>query len=230
MPTRLHNAYGHVVGLYLYYNGSLEYFGNVHLPYAVLALFMFMIFNIMPLLLLCLYPCGCFQSSLNVCRLNSQILHTFMDVFQSCYKFEPYDCRYWAAFYLFLRILILAIFGLTQSAFFVVLTGITLILVVILTLVVRPYKWTVYNVIDVTVMFFLIIVQIFFSYAAILLTDFMDHKYDVFASLTLGIGLLFPLVYAFLLVFKMILPNKWIAGARNCNFLCFFQEKQATTK
>ena len=149
MPTTLYNASGHIAGMYLYYNGSVEYFGNTHLPYAVLALFMFITFNIMPLLLLGLYPCRFFQSLLNICHLNSQILRTFMDAFHGCYKFEPYDCRYWAAFYLFLRILILAFFGLTQSCFFVLLTGITLVPVIILTVVVRPYKWTIYNIFDV---------------------------------------------------------------------------------
>ena len=120
MPTQLYNVSGQVVGLYVYYNGSQEYFGRDHLPYAVLAIFMFITFNLMPLLLLYLYPCTCrcFQSCLNCCQLNSQVLRTFMDAFQGCYKFEPYDCRYWAAFYLFLRIAVLAIFASTQGFFF----------------------------------------------------------------------------------------------------------------
>ena len=59
----------------------------------------------------CFYSCRCFQSCLNRCRLNSQVLRTFMDAFQGCYKFEPCDCRYWAAFYLFLRLAVLIIFA-----------------------------------------------------------------------------------------------------------------------
>ena len=66
MPTQLYNVSGQV-GLYTYYNGSMDYFGHDHLPYAVLAIFMFIIFNIVPFLLLCLYPCQCFQSCLNCC-------------------------------------------------------------------------------------------------------------------------------------------------------------------
>ena len=52
-----------------------------------------------------------------------------MDAFQGCYKFvnEPYDCRYWAASYLFLRIAILAAFAVTQSGYVVVVCGILLI-------------------------------------------------------------------------------------------------------
>ena len=111
-------------------------------------------------LLLCLYPCRCFQSCLNSCRLNSQVLRTFMDAFQGCYKFEPYDCRYWAAFYLFLRIAALAIFAATQSGYFVVVGGIMLIPVIILFAVIRPYRKTVYNVVDIVLL--LAFVQVFF--------------------------------------------------------------------
>ena len=126
MPVRLYNVSGKPVGWYLYYNGSMEYFGSDHLPYAVLAIFMFVTFNLLPLLLLCLYPCWCFQSCLNCCHLNSQVLRTFIDAFQGCYKFEPYDCRYWAAFYLFLRILFLAVFAFTQSGYWLLVSGIFL--------------------------------------------------------------------------------------------------------
>ncbi len=224
IPTRLHNASGHVVGLYSYYNGSLEYFGRDHLPYAVLAIFMFTIFNLMPLLLLCLYPCRCFQSCLNCCQLNSQVLRTFMDAFQGCYKFEPYDCRYWAAFYLFLRILILAFFGLTRNMFFPIITGITLIPVIVLIMVIRPYRETIYNAIDV--IFFLAIVQIFFSFSAMSLADFINRRFKMFAGVPFGVALLFPLVYALLLAFRMFLPNKWIASVRICIFHTFCKRNE----
>ena len=212
MPTRLHNASGHIVGMYAYYNGSLEYFGHDHLPYAVLAIFMFTTFNLMPLLLLCLYPCRCFQSCLNCCHLNSQVLRTFIDAFQGCYKFEPYDCRYWAAFYLFLRILILAFFGLTHSMFFPVVMGIALISAIVLTVVVRPYRQNIYNAIDV--IFFLAIVQICFSGAASSLTDFINRRFKIFSCVAFGIPLLFPLMYALLLALRMLLPNKLIANVK----------------
>ena len=68
MPVQVYNASGIVVGVYTYYNASLEYFGREHLPYAFLAIFMFATFNLAPFLLLCLYPCRCFQSCLNCCR------------------------------------------------------------------------------------------------------------------------------------------------------------------
>ena len=203
MPTQLYNVSGQVVGLYVYYNGSQEYFGRDHLPYAVLAIFMFTTFNLLPLLLLCLYPCRCFQSCLNCCRLNSQVLHTFMDAFQGCYKFEPYDCRYWAAFYLFLRIAVLATFVSTQSVFFVVVCGTLLIPVVVLTAIVRPYRESVYNVIDLVL--FLAFIQVSFSVTGI--TLLLPGQSFLFAATMLGIGIIIPFMYIILLALYKRLPN-----------------------
>ena len=141
---------------------------------------MFTTFNLVPFLLLCLYPCRCFQSCLNCCQLNSQVLHTFMDAFQGYYKFEPYDCRYWAAFYLFLRIAALAIFAITQSGYFVVVGGILLIPVIVILAIIRPYRETVYNVVDIVL--FLVFVQTFFSAAGISLCTF-NRRFFWFCSL-----------------------------------------------
>ena len=204
MPVKLYNVSGQVVGLYVYYNGSQEYFGRDHLPYAVLAIFMFTTFNLLPLLLLCLYPCRCFQSCLNCCRLNSQVLRTFMDAFQGCYKFEPYDCRYWAAFYLFLRISILLIFALTQSGYFALVSGIFLVFVISFLLVVRPYRESIYTIIDSVML--LSTILLCFSAAGFSLAAF-DQRYAPFVVIMFSIGALFPPTYAFLLLIKTITPN-----------------------
>ena len=204
MPVQLYNVSGHIIGRYVYYNGSQEYFGCDHFPYAVLAIFMFTTFNLLPLLLLCLYPCRCFQSCLNYCRLNSQVLRTFMDAFQGCYKFEPYDCRYWAAFYLFLRILILVTFALTQSGYFALVLGIFLVFVTSFLLVVRPYRESVYTIIDSVMLLSTILLCL--SAAGFPLT-ITDEWYSPFVGVMFGIGGLFPLIYAFLLLIKTITPN-----------------------
>ena len=44
-----------VVGIYLYYDASIEYFGKKHLPYVILAVFVALTFILFPLLLLLLY-------------------------------------------------------------------------------------------------------------------------------------------------------------------------------
>ena len=115
-----------------------------------------------------------------------------MDAFQGCYKFEPYDCRYWAAFYLFLRIAVLAVFAITQSGYFVVLVGILVIPVIVLAAVIRPYRKAFYNVIDT--IFLSAFVQICFSAAGIALSTF-NRRFQGFTIFMLGIGLIIPLVY-----------------------------------
>ena len=213
MPVQVRNVTGQIVGLYTYYNGSMEYFGHDHLPYAILAIFMFIAFNLVPFLLLCLYPCRCFQSCLNCCRLNSQVLHTFMDAFQGCYKFEPYYCRYWAAFYLLLRIASLVTFAATQNGYIIV-GGIMLIPVIILLAVIRPYHETVYNVVDIVLL--VAFIQVFFPAAGISFCSRFNRKFQGFLLVTLGIGLVTPILYITTLVVYKILPKSWIVYIKKC--------------
>ena len=71
---------------YLYYAATTQYLGREHLPYALLAVMNLVTFTFLPVLLLCLYPCRCFQRCLNHCNLSFQALHIFMDTFQGSYK------------------------------------------------------------------------------------------------------------------------------------------------
>ena len=206
MPVQVHNITGKRVGFYMFYNGSMEYFGHDHLPYAVLAIFMFTTFNLVPLLLLCLYPCWCLQSFLNFLNLNSQLLRTFMDAFQGCYKFEPYDCRYWSAFYLFFRIVLLAIFAMSQSGFCTLVSGNLLILVVMMTVIIRPYRKTAYNVVDVVIL--LALIQFSLSAVCLPLCAY-DRRYQGFVLFMLISALSVPILYLIALVVYTIVPRIW---------------------
>ena len=62
----------------LYYDGTVDYFSKEHLPYAPLAMIVLLVFTLLSILLLCLYPCRCFQRFLKSCHLRSQSLHMFM--------------------------------------------------------------------------------------------------------------------------------------------------------
>ena len=90
---------------YLFNAGDLVYFGSEHLPFGILAVFMLTVFNILPMVLLFLYPCGWFRKCLSFCGASNHVLHTFIEAFQGCYRHQPRDCRYYAALYLLLRIL-----------------------------------------------------------------------------------------------------------------------------
>jgi hypothetical protein len=130
-----------------------------------------------------------------------------MDAFQGCYKFEPYDCRHWAAFYLFLRIAALAVVAITQSGYFTVVGGILLIPVIALFAIIRPYREAVYNLVDIVLL--LAFLQGFFSAAAIPLCAF-NRRFQDFVTFMFGIGAIVPLVYIAVLAVYTILPRSWI--------------------
>ena len=56
-PVQVVNMTGYVLDTYTYFDGSVEHFGSEHLPFAILAICISIIFNIIPLVFLCLHPC-----------------------------------------------------------------------------------------------------------------------------------------------------------------------------
>ena len=82
-PLSITDMYGHTLGsMYLYFDATVEYFGKEHLPYGIVATVTLVVFIICPVVLLCVYPCRCFQRCLIRCRFQCRVLHTFMDVFK----------------------------------------------------------------------------------------------------------------------------------------------------
>ena len=145
LPGRVYNSSGEPFGWYVYYDASYKYFGSKHLPFCILSIGFFLVFVFAPLVLLFLYPMSFFQRCLSTCRLRSHTLHTFIDAFQGHYKdgIEPgtRDCRWFASAYFLGRIIIFnVIFGITQDVLCYGLTGIFILLVVIVTVVLQPYR------------------------------------------------------------------------------------------
>ena len=56
IPMHTFDAHGNKRGLFLYYDGSVEFFGREHLTYAILAVIVTLFLVIFPLLLFILYP------------------------------------------------------------------------------------------------------------------------------------------------------------------------------
>ena len=86
--STLYNITGKTFGPdVLYYDASIEYFSREHLPFALPAICVLLVFVVFPLLLLLLYPMRSFQRCLGYCtRIRWQFLHTFADAFQGCYR------------------------------------------------------------------------------------------------------------------------------------------------
>ena len=158
IPTQLFNVSGkQLQKLYLYNDATIEYFGKEHTPYAIMALTVLLFVVILPLVLLVLYPCQCFQRCLTRCRLRTHALHTFMDAFQGCYKDGTNgtrDCRWFAAVYLGARLITYIFFAVIRSTFFLTPFIFIYVMVIIMLIVVQPYSSSIYNIFDPIVIIF----------------------------------------------------------------------------
>ena len=164
VPTQLFLKNGKTVGRpYLFYDGTVEMFSEEHRPYAILAVTVLLVFIILPLLLLCLYPCRWFQKCINFCGFRCFGLRAFMDVFQGCYKDgtnNTMDCRYFAGMYLFVRFVLFVIYASTLAIFFSILALIVLIIVAFLVASMHPNKNALQNSLDILLILTLVIFNV----------------------------------------------------------------------
>ena len=157
MPVRLYKVDGTPVSeSYLFFDATVKYFGKRHLPYAILAIAVLSVFNIAPILMLCIYPRSWFQKFLNRCKFSCLSLNIFLDAFQGCYKNGTNgakDTRWFSAVYLVVRVLFFMIASVTPTVvLFALFTGILFLFPLALIAVFRPYKSSFYNTIDAVLM------------------------------------------------------------------------------
>ena len=160
---------------YTYTNCSMEYLGREHVPYFVLGLVVILVFNVVPILLLCFYPFHWFQKCLRSCSLRSLSLHIFMDAFQGCYKTKPRDYRSLASLPLIITLLNFIVFYLTTNAFYFTILGYMLVLLSFVILVCRPYKKEHHNYINSFI--YISISFVAFSYNRSVALIRSDHAY-----------------------------------------------------
>ena len=160
LMSNLYNMDGKSVSLGLwYFDGRVDMTSIEYLPYLLISLCMLLIFNILPLVLLTLYPFKCFQTCLN-CVLSMKVnlaLQIFMDTIHGCYKNSGNNYRHFAALYLavrFLDHLLLSIFR-NQNAY---IQSRLLCLVFLLAIVAKfqPYKCRKSNMVDIILLLALI--------------------------------------------------------------------------
>ncbi len=134
----------------LYYDPNLIFFGQSHLPYAVLAVLVSTAFVILPGLLLILYPTRLLQTFLNCCGLSRPAVHAFADAFNGCYKngtSGTRDYRSFAGFYLLARVLMTMIFpymGVHHQS----LRALLSVWFLFIFALASPYKNRLFNILD----------------------------------------------------------------------------------
>ena len=160
IPSHVYNMEGQGINkVYLYYDGSVEMASREYLPYLLLATFMLLVFNVLPCVLLTIYPFRCFQKILNHCSLNPNhrlALQALMDAFQGCFKDTPHDYRHFAALYIALRFINPLLFIVLGYGLFLPIASLFLVTTLMLVIKFQPYKSKRSNLVDTVLLFSLV--------------------------------------------------------------------------
>ena len=137
----------------LLYDPTIRFLHSEHIPYVVLALFVIVIFVLLPPLLLLLYPTRLFRKCLSWCGFQRwDVLHLIMDIFQGWYKDGTegtLDYRCFSSLFMGMRLLFaccISIFLVSSNYtdrsiqhLFIVL-GLLHVLLGVVFLTLKPYK------------------------------------------------------------------------------------------
>ena len=208
-PTALYYANGSVSDkLYIFLAGDVEYFGQEHCLYGILAVIFLLLFLCIPGLLLFLYPCRFFQRFLNRIRCNSVTLRTFMDVFQGNYKDGTNgtrDYRFFAGVFFMARFVLAAIFILLSSLYSILIYGTILTMLGFSVAILHPQRTKLHYTLDCIILLLLSI--LLFSATGIFLGPTNSIAWKVF-NLFCDINVDLPLIYIACLVLYWITVKK----------------------
>ena len=140
-----------------------------------------------------------------------------MDAFQGSYKIEPYDLRYFSAFYLLLHFLFLIITELMLSFFVIPTLAFIMLLSALIFAIFQPYKKTSQNKLDIA--FMLLVTLFFVAFTAEILASYLDTCWLAAAGALLIISVTLIILYLILmfawLIFHRIL-KKLFLKMMNC--------------
>lgn len=213
------NERGIIVGKYLYYDPTVPYFIKGHLLYGILAVVLATLSTLLPFLLLLFYPTKCFQKCLNSLKINRYYgLHIFVDSFTGCYKdgteSGTRDCRYFAAFFLLLRILTYIILAALPTTCAIATNGTIIMIFMAIFVACQPYraKFDVYN--RITGIMLATMSAAHMTLLGLLLSRINRVDYVNFNLLVLAVLTLLPQIYI------TVLALRWI-----CFAICISREE-----
>ena len=156
--THLYNSKGEEVGETVsYFDPTVVFFSKQHLPYAITAVLVILVFVILPPLLLILYPTRAFRKCFTRCGLRRwHALRMFVETFQWCYKDGTEgtrDYRSLSGLYLVLRTVrgmgkIVSALSVGNGAFDWIYSALLFIILLLVFALVRPYKTEQMNALD----------------------------------------------------------------------------------
>lgn len=172
-----YDSSGHHVEKFLFYDATIRYFGSQHRLYGAMAIIIYLLFALLPFLLLLLYPMKCFQRCLNHFRLSSILLHSFADSVTGHYTdgTEPgtRDYRYFAAILLFLPKLLYVSYAITLNIYYYILGGFVIASFCLILTICQPYKKTYKHYRKVTIVIFILVMLTHFMVIGV---DFAQIK------------------------------------------------------
>ena len=206
------NSSGHLSDTWRVFNdATMPYFGHQHLPYAILAIVVLVLFALFPTVLLTVYPFCWFQKLLNLFPIRWYVLHTFVDSFQGAYTdgTEPgtRDCRWFASLIFIARYLMMLIGILTFNSVYFPLATMVLTIVVILLVKFQPFKQSMSHLTHITIMFTTFLAL---SHIAALGVTFAGENlsHNVPYIGVLFVSLFFPLLYISGLILHWLCSNR----------------------
>ena len=186
-----------------FYDPSIPCNDKSNIGLAILAVVLLCVFNILPALLLTLYPIKVFRVCLSKCKIDGMAVTTFVNKFHGCYRDSldgGRDMRSFSGLYFFLR----ALSGCIRFVFHLLLPNIWLsyaLLYLSSTLLIacaKPYKKTYMNVIDTIFLSILSTICLLLS-----LEYFKSQVIEVYMLIFVPAGLL-----ALFVVVKLVTKKK----------------------
>ena len=183
--TGYYNLKGEKLGTAFFYDGTLDFFGDGHIVYAIVAILILIVFVFLPALFLIVHPIvqtflcpNCGNSLINT--------QSFTGCFKDGSKKKTRDYRYFAGVYFLLRIII-AFLYLEQDIETLLISQISIAIIsASLFMTVRPYKDDNYNTID----------GLFFVYLALLSGLSANGHYSICQKFLIHVPLVIVFVYA----------------------------------
>lgn len=202
LPTKVHTLSSNGTLDYhwaLYFDGSKEFFGKEHLPFAILAIVIMNMFIVLPGLVLCLFPFAFFQRFLNRLHFNAAPLRLFVDKFQGFFKNgqDPgtRDYRWFSLFHILLLTLMFVIYGFTLNITYYSAGAGMMIIAGLIYGVVQPYKRAYSHYTKINIAFFLLIALQYVMILGSEASSIKDHHFLWVYYVAACVCSLVPLVY-----------------------------------
>ena len=192
-----------------------------HIPYAALAIVMSLLFNILPLFLLILYPIHFFRKILSCLKLDSITLHIFMDSFFGSYRTESRFYRLFGTFYIFLRIIGLFLFAVFGGYLYCFYAGYVFMLALVLVALIRPYRNRWQNVFDSLL---LLCASSFYQFKNVDLERFFMSQSPFYSIFFADMSVLFPVIYMLCRIVYFFIPRCCIVKVKGMFYGCLHND------